>query len=88
MARDYLSSWFNSFLMTSGLDKYGRLRVDVAQTGFFEGRVRNSGPPCAGFVLLAICKSGTIFAYITEGATREPIKRNRKRHAQDASARR
>lgn len=41
MARDYLSSWFNSFLMTSGLDKYGRLRVDVAQTGFFEGRVRN-----------------------------------------------
>lgn len=51
MARDYLSSWFNSFLMTSGLDKYGRLRVDVAQTGFFEGRVRNSGPPCAGFVL-------------------------------------
>ena len=38
MARDYLSSWFNSFLMTSGRDKYGRLRVDVAQTGFFEGR--------------------------------------------------
>lgn len=38
MARDYLSSWFNSFLMTSGRDKYGRMRVDVGQTGFFEGR--------------------------------------------------
>ena len=68
MARDYLSSWFNSFLMTSGRDKYGRLRVDVAQTGFFEGRVRNSGPPYAGFLLPVICKSGTIFAYIIDGA--------------------
>ena len=38
MSKDYLSSWFNSFLVTSERDKYARLRVDSGQTGFFEGR--------------------------------------------------
>lgn len=36
--RHYLSSWFNDQLLTSEADKFGRLRVDPAQTGFFEGR--------------------------------------------------
>lgn len=35
--RDYLSSWFNSNLMTSE-KATGRLRVDTGQTGFFERR--------------------------------------------------
>lgn len=36
--RDYPSSWFNELLLTSENPGFGRLRVDVAQTGFFEGR--------------------------------------------------
>ena len=74
-----------SDLITSAREGTRRVRVDVAQTGFFEARVVPLGR--APITLPAIRKSGTIFAYITEGATREPIKRNRKRHAQDALAR-
>lgn len=37
--RDYISSWFNELLLTSEHPGFGRLRVDVAQTSFFEGLV-------------------------------------------------
>lgn len=36
--REYLTSWFNEKLLTSLSPGTGRLRVDVAETGFFEGR--------------------------------------------------
>ena len=36
--RDYLSSWFNSRLLTSEKESIGRLRVDIGQTGFYDGR--------------------------------------------------
>lgn len=35
---NHLTSWFNQFLVTGGADGFRRLRVDPAQTGFFEGR--------------------------------------------------
>lgn len=38
MSRDYQSSWFNSFLVTSEVDGFARLQVDQGQTSFFEGR--------------------------------------------------
>ncbi len=40
---DFLSSWFTSNLLTSSNLKTGRLRVDVGQTGFFEGREFRTG---------------------------------------------
>lgn len=38
MKLDFLSSWFTSNLLTGTAIETGRLRVDPAQTGFFEGR--------------------------------------------------
>ena len=35
---DHLTSWFNSHLSTAPNEPTARLRVDQAQTGFFEGR--------------------------------------------------
>ncbi len=35
---NHLTSWFNQFLLAGGADGFRRLRVDPAQTGFFEGR--------------------------------------------------
>lgn len=34
---NHLTSWFNQFLVTSGAESFRRVRVDPAQTGFFEG---------------------------------------------------